>query len=122
MGRKDIFGILVNDEPRMCRKSVPGPSEGEFLSQFLRTKVDEIESSWPGRISATKLFMWPESRGRGEGGNNIHLPTNHLNPSRLSHPATTPIASNKVLAAHGMLLAVYVDKGCNDPVLVLDME
>ena len=52
MSRKGIFGVLVNNEPRMRRKGVPGPSEGKVLSEFSGTKVDEIESSWPGRISA----------------------------------------------------------------------
>ena len=115
MRRKDVFGVLVNDEPRMRWKGVPGSSEGEFLSQLLRTKVDEIESSWPAFQSVILHAV------KAQGRYSIHLPPNHLNPSRLSHPATPSIASNEMLTAHGMLLAMYIDKDYKHAVLVLDM-
>lgn len=47
-----IFAILVDQEPGMNRKSMPGTSERELLSELSRTKVDKIESSWPSILKS----------------------------------------------------------------------
>lgn len=57
-----IFAILVDQEPGMNRKSMPGSSERELPSELSRTKMDKIEPSWSGiRKSAfypSMMVIW----------------------------------------------------------------
>lgn len=48
MGSESIFAILVDEEPGMDWKGMPGASEGEFLRELLRSKMNEVEPNWSG--------------------------------------------------------------------------
>lgn len=46
VGSKCILTILVDEEPGMDRKGMPGASESELSSELLGSKMDQVEPSW----------------------------------------------------------------------------
>lgn len=46
MSSKDIFAVLVDQKPSMCRKGMPDTPKVELLSKLSRTEMHEVESSW----------------------------------------------------------------------------
>ena len=125
VGSKCVLAILVDEKPGMHRKGMPGTSECELPSELLGSKMDQVEPSWSGTAisyqtltQGQNLLCWLLTRNR----DNIHRPTNHLDPRRLANPATATIAANKIPTAHGVLVAMDIDERCKHAVCICILD